>query len=859
MASYNNEFIRRNEHRPEIYLAPPYRALRPEYKEIKEIDALEGSKALNTAAKWENYKRTIFKLPDGTYHKCYGSDGKSGYTYTDLKWKTVKYEDITANSLGWDGVKYVMSQYESLIWTERAREPGDFEIKIGDWNLEGIKFSLYAEGAAEAVSPGWYVWIPLDISETVMMIEKVTASYDDEGRQVVTFSGRDLRCILDRRIIGRGYGEGINVDDSHFAQEFDVGGYCASSPWIKSGGTWDLASWSDKQKTHYYTESNKLIGTAGNGFVSPQFAVWSMFCLAFKPSWKSDNHWQRYTTSSNYSTQQEHISPYARRLIGYGKNTSDPNEIGYEDGSLFCEATNDEDVYYNNPDILFDPVARYQNHSSGTMRSSKNNWYILAAQANKYDSGFTTRHCPNAGKTTNSTKPRKEYNSNWNNLMIHWSKTGSTSPGTSDFGGNIQNLYLSAAGFTQAFRTVSQPEWKSTTSYVVNQRCWYQEVDYKCVKANTNHNPLTGDENNEYWETLTKLDDNQWSTIHPIYKSATNLDNAGFKWTTNPSSDYGGLDRYSYAAVGYGLRANYWEIGDIAGKTFLKWIEEMATTYSFSFKIYPHPKSLKKGLVGGCKCFFLECVPVCDRSWDNLKSGINNPKNAINPVCFSIDNGALKNTKWTFSINKVRNYVEILGQHRIQNTYYTTSTTNSSGETSETEHNAETDFGYVFGPDKVMPLNYKFNEKGERLGTGTVTCKQWGFWTRCTDKADGTWNKRYPNAYAYLDRRESQIESSYKRSDYKTHHQYIEALVYEGRKEIYDKVYEYGVEGEVNQNNPVFAYQAAYNLGDYVSVHTPFLMTKKAMIAEYIHSWDSDGYREYPTFTYIDYSEAVTT
>lgn len=83
---------------------------------------------------------------------------------------------------------FVLDSYNSLIWTDRYSECGDFEIytNMNIALLEYLKQDYY---------------IRRDDSEHVMIIEKILINSDVEEGDKLTVSGRSLESILDRRII----------------------------------------------------------------------------------------------------------------------------------------------------------------------------------------------------------------------------------------------------------------------------------------------------------------------------------------------------------------------------------------------------------------------------------------------------------------------------------------------------------------------------------------------------------------------------------------------------------------------------------------------------------------------------------
>lgn len=83
---------------------------------------------------------------------------------------------------------YILDWYESLLWTDRYYEAGDFEIYTSlDYNL------------LNNLQEGYYLQIAE--SEHIMIIEGVEITNDIEGGRHMVITGRSLESILDRRII----------------------------------------------------------------------------------------------------------------------------------------------------------------------------------------------------------------------------------------------------------------------------------------------------------------------------------------------------------------------------------------------------------------------------------------------------------------------------------------------------------------------------------------------------------------------------------------------------------------------------------------------------------------------------------
>lgn len=82
----------------------------------------------------------------------------------------------------------IIDTYNSLIWTDRHQECGDFELVLP-----------VSKSALEYIKQDYYLWS--NHSEHVMIIEKILINSDTEGGNLLTVTGRSLESILDRRIV----------------------------------------------------------------------------------------------------------------------------------------------------------------------------------------------------------------------------------------------------------------------------------------------------------------------------------------------------------------------------------------------------------------------------------------------------------------------------------------------------------------------------------------------------------------------------------------------------------------------------------------------------------------------------------
>lgn len=87
----------------------------------------------------------------------------------------------------WDLIAY-LDQYESLIWTDKRLEPGDFELVI-EWSPE--LWSTVRRGS----------YLRIDDSAQTMRVEKRVLDDSYEGPPQITFSGRTMLAAFDQRIV----------------------------------------------------------------------------------------------------------------------------------------------------------------------------------------------------------------------------------------------------------------------------------------------------------------------------------------------------------------------------------------------------------------------------------------------------------------------------------------------------------------------------------------------------------------------------------------------------------------------------------------------------------------------------------
>lgn len=82
----------------------------------------------------------------------------------------------------------LIDSFKSLIWTDRFRKYGDFELYLG-----------VAKGIFDYIVPEYYLW--LGDSEHTMIIEDYNIKTDIEEGNYAIVTGRSLESILERRIV----------------------------------------------------------------------------------------------------------------------------------------------------------------------------------------------------------------------------------------------------------------------------------------------------------------------------------------------------------------------------------------------------------------------------------------------------------------------------------------------------------------------------------------------------------------------------------------------------------------------------------------------------------------------------------
>lgn len=95
----------------------------------------------------------------------------------------------------------VLDTYQSVIWTERYNEFGDFEIyaPVTMAILDGIKIGYY---------------LTSETMDSCMIVESISISSDVENGHYISIKGRSLESILDRRIVWNQTRLRMNLEES---------------------------------------------------------------------------------------------------------------------------------------------------------------------------------------------------------------------------------------------------------------------------------------------------------------------------------------------------------------------------------------------------------------------------------------------------------------------------------------------------------------------------------------------------------------------------------------------------------------------------------------------------------------------
>lgn len=974
-----SKFNARQNTRPEVYFFPPQT-----YKDTSGVPAA-----------W-SYNHGTYKegdtvrdgLVSGTIYKSYvckkehvATNAKQPSKENDISeqyWTSNGQVDTTGVTRSYGtmgGCKYIQHEYISLIWTERDRDTGDFQLKFsydpGGINPEQIPYNFYTMSTT-SVSPGWFVMIGLDLSSTIMIIDKMYLECDEEQKCTCTITGNSIEQMLDWRQISYGYATQYDPQgtDGIYRRKSRVNGYHPESPqaipfkryisrkaWRSNtayavGDCVRLATATENDVEKHYT--CKTAHTSGSTFDESKWEdiydtrftynmqllthIWNVFCLCFKSdrdNWGANTssesedakfyeyHYanKKWTANTAYAAGDIAVpvsGTYAYKTFqcstahtsGSTFDVSKWTEIASSYAALKCIKSRrrklDGMVYARNQDVNSD--------SDLATRRAFEQDIIYCREFMRDPAWDSWKDWVDNGQHSRETlwDPWSRYNRDHHvdssaGSTSHWSRAMADNyyvfPGNYDFPSSLAWSMTS-----NKYRSCYDPDAESRF------KLWMPS--YSACK-----------------------DSGLYRTL-PLYLSSAGFINNSFD---NDSVN----DRAYYCPYGTEgketLRmATNVTISDVSGKSFLDWLKTLSQTYDFKFRIYPDPFQIsidpiinKYALMSnrytdqsnGCDAFFLELMPARDRTIKqvvgNWKKDGATTREWVNPVVFSMENGTLKNAKWSYDLGKWRNSFIVHGEVPSVSEYKKYSSFPDTGDEDTFYRIKSTEYSPTYN-DTVLYKWCDYEDNGKDPETGSIVTN-WAvgvaysvgdirkYRTQSTDpytiykcikahtseaETSGSTTKSYSNTnywktitghyYRYVtdglaadptkngyiqtinrrnvgdsgykngDRREHTVdESNSKRNDYSSADDYRTYLRSQGYNTMCDESVNgtYAVEAELNTSNPIFVYGKDYELGDYVTVSTPFNLVKKARVSEFIRSWDTAGYKEYPTFVYKEDSE----
>lgn len=166
----------------------------------------------------------------------------------------------------------------------------------------------------------------------------------------------------------------------------------------------------------------------------------------------------------------------------------------------------------------------------------------------------------------------------------------------------------------------------------------------------------------------------------------------------------------------------------------------------------------------------------------------------------------------------------------------------------------------VFRPDfdNIITSNYKEEQQPVKtitLVSGTETIRtevEEGGRTRTEQEEVPV--TRIIGSGSGLSRKEIYTKSSARRDEEMSHDEFIAQMDREGSDTLKEHSIKKTFDGEF-ETTRMFVYQKDFFLGDKVQVANEYGMEAPSRITEFIYSHDSDGIKNYPTFTAEDYPE----
>lgn len=132
----------------------------------------------------------LYDLVTGVFYSSASNVAfKKGENVNPPGWDKISENELYLNVFdeNWDQIA-VIDEYESLIWSDRYDEAGDFELVIP-----------YDKRIFDLLKKDYFCTI--NLSEHGMVIEKVEIQQDYDDNPTLTVTGRSLEALLERRVV----------------------------------------------------------------------------------------------------------------------------------------------------------------------------------------------------------------------------------------------------------------------------------------------------------------------------------------------------------------------------------------------------------------------------------------------------------------------------------------------------------------------------------------------------------------------------------------------------------------------------------------------------------------------------------
>ena len=147
----------------------------------------------------------------------------------------------------------LIESYDSLLWTERFQEPGDFELK-----------THVLESTYNALPKGTFVAIRE--SNEVMVVEDRAIETNEDGEEILTVTGRSLMSFMENRYAGFFYNQ-INIRGD------DPGTFEEVYTYPVSAGADGNPSWNDGDAIKWIIDMHMTYGLFTPGFSGSPSAI----------------------------------------------------------------------------------------------------------------------------------------------------------------------------------------------------------------------------------------------------------------------------------------------------------------------------------------------------------------------------------------------------------------------------------------------------------------------------------------------------------------------------------------------------------------------------------------------------------